>query len=130
MGYISKYRKILRGDNMELLIGAFRVFLLYVIFTNVIRIIYALVNRKKIAAKLEEIKNDQEKAQQKAQQKAEINDSKKQDIVEQEREYVTDPICNKEVDKENAYIVVEEDENKYFCSWDCRAEYINRKNKH
>lgn len=107
---------------MELLIGAFRVFLLYVIFTNTIRIIYALVNRKKIAAKLEEIKNDQEKAQ--------INESKTQEIVEQEREYVIDPICNKEVDKDNAYIVIEEDENKYFCSWDCRAEYINRKNRH
>ncbi|NBI06024.1 hypothetical protein [Senegalia massiliensis] len=107
---------------MELLTGAFRVFLLYVIFTNTIRIIYALVNRKKIAAKLEEIKNDQEKAG--------IDESKTQKIVEQEIEYVTDPICNKDVNKDNAYIVLEEDENKYFCSWDCRAEYIDKQNKH
>jgi YHS domain-containing protein len=97
---------------MELLTGAFRIFLLYIIFTNIIRIIFALINRKKIAERLEEVRNSE------VAQTAQV----------EEIEYVTDPICDCKVDKDNAYIILEEDEKKYFCSWDCRQEYIDKKN--
>lgn len=106
---------------MEFAAGVLRIFLLYIIFTNIIRIIFALVNRKKIAARLEEVKKEQNS------QIGNLEVDEKLQV--EEIEYVTDPICKEKVDKDNAYIILEEDEKKYFCSWDCRQEYIDRKNE-
>lgn len=42
-------------------------------------------------------------------------------------EAVTDENCGMLVPKNEAYIVMGEDGPRYFCSWDCRQEYIAKK---
>lgn len=45
---------------------------------------------------------------------------------EQEIPMVIDEICGKAVKKEEAYRMVIEGKEHYFCSWECREAYINR----
>ncbi|MBS4538313.1 hypothetical protein GOQ27_07545 [Clostridium sp. D2Q-11] len=100
---------------MEFLYGAFEMLIVYIILSNLVKIGYALVNKKKIEEKLKE--------RQKREQEVE---EKEEPIV---IETVMDPVCNTEIEKDNAYVIVEDTDRKYFCSWDCRQKYINEKNE-
>ncbi|MGO1368644.1 MAG: hypothetical protein ACTHVE_01155 [Senegalia sp. (in: firmicutes)] len=102
---------------MEFMTGAFRVFLLYIIVSNILRIIYTLINRKKIAQRIEEAKKQQNQA----------NDNTKVAEKEEQIEYVIDPICKEKIAKNDAHILLEDDKKIYFHSWECRQEYIDRK---
>lgn len=45
-------------------------------------------------------------------------------------EMVKDEVCDTFVKKEQAYIVVDDNEEKhYFCSWECRQKHIDEKKK-
>lgn len=48
--------------------------------------------------------------------------------VEESREFeaVTDENCGVLVPKHEAYIVVKDDGPHYFCSWECRQEFIEK----
>lgn len=39
---------------------------------------------------------------------------------------VTDEICQKQVNKEEAYRVVVDEKEHYFCSWECREAFIHK----
>ena len=39
-------------------------------------------------------------------------------------EKVTDPICHQIIDKEKAYRVVKDGKEYYFCSWECREQFL------
>lgn len=44
-------------------------------------------------------------------------------------ETVKDEVCDTFLQKNQAYIAVEDDKNHYFCSWECRQKYIDEKKK-
>lgn len=100
---------------MEFLFSAFEMLIIYIVLSNIIRIGYALANRRKIEEKLKE----------KHQEQQELEEKIEQPVIEK----VIDPVCGCEIEKDKAYIVVEKDERKYFCSWDCRQKYIKQKNE-
>jgi len=41
-----------------------------------------------------------------------------------EKIFVKDFECNKEIDKSKAYIIVNDEQEYYFCSWDCRNKFL------
>ncbi|KJS19679.1 MAG: hypothetical protein VR72_17615 [Clostridiaceae bacterium BRH_c20a] len=41
-----------------------------------------------------------------------------------EKFFVKDFECNREIDKSKAYIIVNNEQEYYFCSWDCRNKYL------
>ena len=43
---------------------------------------------------------------------------------EVKKELVIDPICGKEIEKEEAYRVVKENKEYFFCSWECREKFL------
>ncbi len=40
------------------------------------------------------------------------------------REQVIDPVCGKEIEKQEAYRVLRHEKEHFFCSWDCREKFI------
>lgn len=46
------------------------------------------------------------------------------EIKEEVKELVTDPVCNKELEKVQAFHVIRNNESHYFCSWDCREKFL------
>ncbi|PHV71728.1 hypothetical protein CS063_03990 [Sporanaerobium hydrogeniformans] len=40
------------------------------------------------------------------------------------RELVVDPICGKEIEKTDAYRVMREGKEHFFCSWECRERFV------
>lgn len=42
---------------------------------------------------------------------------------------VEDKICGMKLQKEKAYIVIRDNEEHYFCSWDCREKFIQQNQK-
>ncbi len=45
-------------------------------------------------------------------------------IKEEVKDLVTDPICEKELEKAKAFHVIRDGVSHYFCSWDCREKYL------
>lgn len=43
------------------------------------------------------------------------------------KEMVKDSICGKELEKEKAYRVIKDGEEYFFCSWECRENFLNQK---
>jgi YHS domain-containing protein len=41
------------------------------------------------------------------------------------KETVHDPICHKELEKKDAYRVLKEGVEYFFCSWECREKFLN-----
>lgn len=39
-------------------------------------------------------------------------------------EYVEDPICHKKLDKKDAYRMVKDGVEYFFCSWECREAFL------
>lgn len=99
---------------MEFLYMTFEILIIYIILSNILKIGYALKNKKKLQEDLKKINEKQMESQE-----------EKVPVIET----VIDPICNQEIDKDKAYVVVEEKDRKYFCSWDCRQKYIKDKNQ-
>ncbi|MBS4536431.1 hypothetical protein GOQ29_12460 [Clostridium sp. D2Q-14] len=93
----------------------FQFLIIYIIFSNLIKIGLTILNRKKIKEKIEENEEKQ-------------NTMKEGQPPIQVVEKVTDPICNSSIEKEKSYIIVEDEGNKYFCSWECRQRYLEQKN--
>ncbi len=53
------------------------------------------------------------------------------EIKEETKELVTDPVCNKELEKVSAFHVIRKGQSHYFCSWDCREKFLESvKEKH
>lgn len=98
---------------MDFFANAFQFLIIYIIFSNLIKIGLTLFNKSKAKAKVKE-----------RQKKQEVMKEKQAPVVEK----VIDPICNTSIEKEKSYIIVEDEENKYFCSWDCRQKYLSQKN--
>ncbi|HHX59731.1 MAG TPA: YHS domain-containing protein [Epulopiscium sp.] len=46
------------------------------------------------------------------------------EIKEEIKVLVTDPVCNKELEKASAFHVIRNGESHYFCSWDCREKFL------
>ncbi len=44
------------------------------------------------------------------------------------KEIILDPVCGKAVDRKNAYRVMREDKEYFFCSWECRENFLKAKN--
>ncbi len=44
-------------------------------------------------------------------------------------EMVKDEVCGTYLQKEKAYQVIENNKTQYFCSWECRQNHIQAKNK-
>lgn len=42
-------------------------------------------------------------------------------------ESVIDPVCHKEIAKTDAYRVVKEGKEYFFCSWECREKFFGQK---
>ncbi|ONI39525.1 hypothetical protein AN639_01655 [Candidatus Epulonipiscium fishelsonii] len=51
-----------------------------------------------------------------------IEDDKKDSI--NEVQYVTDLCCEKQIDIQDAYRVVKDGTEYYFCSWECREKFL------
>lgn len=45
-------------------------------------------------------------------------------VQEEVKDLVHDPVCNREIEKENAYRLVKNNKEHYFCSWDCREKFL------
>ncbi|WP_031516021.1 hypothetical protein [Desulfofalx alkaliphila] len=43
----------------------------------------------------------------------------------EEKNLVEDKICGAVVPRSQSYIVVRDDEEHYFCSWDCRQKFLD-----
>ena len=43
------------------------------------------------------------------------------------KEMVVDPVCQKEIEKEDAYRVLKDGKEYYFCSWECREAFLSGK---
>ena len=53
---------------------------------------------------------------------------KEEQLVQvQKIESVADPVCHKELEKKNAYRVVKEGKEYFFCSWECREKFLAQK---
>lgn len=44
---------------------------------------------------------------------------------EEVKEMVTDPICQKMIEKDKAFRMVKDDKEYFFCSWECREAFLN-----
>ncbi len=42
-------------------------------------------------------------------------------------ELVIDPICHKEIEKSQAYRIVKQGKEYFFCSWECREQFLKQK---
>lgn len=40
------------------------------------------------------------------------------------KEIILDPVCGKTVERKNAYRVMKNDKEYFFCSWECREEFL------
>nr|WP_302595163.1 YHS domain-containing protein [uncultured Cellulosilyticum sp.] len=40
------------------------------------------------------------------------------------KDLVVDPVCHKEIKKSDAYRVIKDGEEYFFCSWDCREAFL------
>lgn len=45
-------------------------------------------------------------------------------IQAEEKELVVDPICGKEVERKEAYRILKDDKEYFFCCWDCREKFL------
>lgn len=45
---------------------------------------------------------------------------------EESKEMVRDSICGKEIEKQQSYRVVKDGEEYFFCSWECREEFLKK----
>lgn len=43
------------------------------------------------------------------------------------KEIILDPVCGKTVDRKNAYRVMKNDKEYFFCSWECRENFLKTK---
>lgn len=43
------------------------------------------------------------------------------------KEMIQDIICGQEIEKEKAYRIVKDGEEYFFCSWDCREAFLEKK---
>ena len=59
-----------------------------------------------------------------------VNVIRKQDHIKESnlpmQEQVTDPICHQMIDKEKAYRMVKDGKEYYFCSWECREQFLKQ----
>ncbi|AGL01078.1 TRASH domain-containing protein [Desulfoscipio gibsoniae] len=60
----------------------------------------------------------------KAAQKIQEDNAQLKLEVKEEIEMVTDYICGRTLPKSEAYILANDDQKHYFCSWDCREKFI------
>ena len=44
-----------------------------------------------------------------------------------QKELVRDYFCNKEIEKSQAYRVVKQGKEYFFCSWECREQFLRQK---
>lgn len=45
------------------------------------------------------------------------------------KELVMDSVCHKEIKKEEAYRVIKDGQEYYFCSWECREQFLKEYNE-
>lgn len=45
------------------------------------------------------------------------------------KEMVTDTTCGQKIEKEKAYRVVKDGKEYFFCSWECREAFLDKKNE-
>lgn len=43
---------------------------------------------------------------------------------EEKKELVTDPACGKEIEKHDAYRILKDGKEYFFCSWECREAFL------
>ena len=48
-------------------------------------------------------------------------------VKEPVKDLVVDPVCHKEIEKKDAYRVVKDGIEYFFCSWDCREAFLKGK---
>ncbi|MFZ7104007.1 MAG: hypothetical protein ACOWWO_15315 [Peptococcaceae bacterium] len=56
----------------------------------------------------------------------EVLEDEKTETAPLKRIIVQDLECNKAIDKSKAYIVINDNQEYYFCSWDCRNRFLLR----
>ena len=52
-----------------------------------------------------------------------------QEPAEPIKEMETDIICGQEVEKEKAYRVIKDEKEYFFCSWECREAFLDKKSQ-
>ena len=55
-------------------------------------------------------------------------ETEKKDI-DKKSDVVIDPVCNKEVKKEDAYRSMVDEKEYFFCSWECREAFVEKYKK-
>ena len=93
---------------MENVVGILNILILYM----VVRSVFRFFSLSKAAAEA------------KAKNNLEATESQ-EEVVEEVIEMVEDEICNRAIPRAKAYIVVRDDQEHYFCSWECRQKFIS-----
>ncbi len=99
---------------MQVLMSVLRIMLFIFIFRAFTTIIRGLMLSKKIRDGKQNTKKDSGQNN--------TENVSEEDIVEMFK----DSYCGTFVAKEKAYITKINDENHYFCSWDCREKYLQQ----
>ncbi len=98
---------------MELVMGLFRFFYIILLIRMVLNIFLNIKRRAMLRDHIE--------AAQRTLAEGEEAEEPKQRVITM----VEDKICGNRIQKEKAYIINKNDEDHYFCSWDCREKFIN-----
>lgn len=48
------------------------------------------------------------------------------DNAQQVIEWVTDPICGMQIEKKDAYRILKDGKEYFFCSWECREKFLQQ----
>ncbi|AEG59767.1 transcriptional regulator [Desulforamulus ruminis] len=94
---------------MENVVGIINILILYM----VVRSVFRFFSLSKAAAEAR-AKNNLEAAAE-----------PQEEVMEEAIEMVQDEICNRAIPRAKAYIVVRNDQEHYFCSWECRQKFIS-----
>lgn len=92
---------------MEFAAGLINIILIYIIARSLMKI---FIQNKEADNKVEGIASKKE------------NPNYKEVAIE----LVKDEVCNRSIPKEQAHILVKEERKHYFCSWECREEFLKR----
>lgn len=49
--------------------------------------------------------------------------------VEEQKELVVDPACGKEIEKKDAYRILKNGKEYFFCCWECREDFLEQLKK-
>lgn len=109
---------------MDLLASLLQITFIFLLFRAILTVIGGISLSKRMKASMKNSSTETESVYNKSDNAGASEVEERPSIYA--IEMVKDNICGRYIAKDKAYIIRSDDEDNYFCSWECRQKYIEQ----